>query len=258
MKSQNTRDSRHFGDAKLESRKQVLADGVAIAPYGPEVCLQDANGNDIPETRGHVYRLAVTPDHEGYIDRDEDFSLVVDIHNTAFRADKAAFQRIHQAAEQLSDLARKIEVRYARDTGDIGEVPTVNDPNQSYLDNYQPPKTHTEREEIARQLSDMNDLLRIVYQVGSHPVHEGTADGCRYRCEMLTYADAGEFTEFHVSDCDKPLNIVISERLDGYVEYFMQLADEFRAWRPTATQPEFAKAPHSSKLLAEMTEGGAA
>lgn len=126
-------------------------------------------------------------------------------------------------------------------------------------DEYEPPQTHKERTEIASQLSEMNSLLDVQYKGGWHPVHEGTVDACNYRCEMVTYADSGEFTEFQVHDHDRPLNLAIAERLDGYAEYFQQLADQFRTWKPGGSDQswdadDYAKPPHTSQELEEVAK----
>ena len=105
---------------------RVLADGVKVLQYSESSCLEDAAGNDIEETRGHVWRLDVRPDREGYLKRDEDFSLYVDILDRDQPVEKAAFKRIYAAAEELQALARSIETDYVVATGDIGPVPEIN------------------------------------------------------------------------------------------------------------------------------------
>lgn len=120
-------ERKYFG-GNLENHKQILVDGaVAVAPYSPNCCIEDENGNEIEATRGHAWRLAVDPDYEGYLDRDEGFSLFVEITDHEMPIEKAAFQRIYAAAEELQALARKIEVAYIQATGDIEPSPTSGD-----------------------------------------------------------------------------------------------------------------------------------
>lgn len=112
----------------------ILTDGVKVERYDDQVYLKDDADNDIEETRGHVWRLDVRPDREGQLERDEDFSLYVDILDTDQPVEKAAFQRIYAAAEELKALGRKIELAYIKATGDIGPPPTAGDDLQAKYD----------------------------------------------------------------------------------------------------------------------------
>lgn len=109
-------DTNNHGD------KQILSDGVSVIPYSPSVCMDDEAGSEREETRGHVWRLAVDPDYDGYLDRDEGFSLFVEITDHEMPIAKAAYKRIYAAAEELRTLARSIEVEYSLATRDIEPV----------------------------------------------------------------------------------------------------------------------------------------
>lgn len=129
-----TTERRHFHNEKMEANKQVLADGVAVAPYSPSARLTDEHGDEIKETEGHAWRLIVEPDRDGYESREEFFSLFLDIADHDKPMKKAAFERIYAAAEQLQNLARKIQVQYVRETGDIGPEPTGGEELQAKYD----------------------------------------------------------------------------------------------------------------------------
>ncbi|WP_144974553.1 hypothetical protein [Bremerella volcania] len=128
------RERKYFGDKELDENHRVLTEGVAIGRYGLDTCMYDEDDNPKEETRGHIWRLVAEPDHDGYLDRDESLELIVDILDIDQPVEKAAFERIYAAAEELKALGRKIELAYIKATGDIGPPPTVGDDLQAKYD----------------------------------------------------------------------------------------------------------------------------